>query len=347
MSPFIQQVKEFFPKLQREERIELIQLVETGAQSDADFIIMMILSVSLASLGLLEGSTAVIIGAMIVAPLMGPLVAAGLALVQGNVLLFKKGLSVTAIGILLGLVVSLIFGVLNPGFEPSLEIEARGEPDLLDLCIAFASGMAAAYASGRSKVATTLAGVAIAAALVPPLAVVGIALTNDRLLIASNASILLVTNLVAIILGAAVIFRLFGVHETLHGRRMPLWARASVMVLMIIVAFLSAPLLQRLSAERRAGSNRPLICPVSPALRYAVNKHISEWPGVELITIGRNSVEPQAGITIIMMSAKELPQEFESRLKQVVWDIRSDRPALRIFSLKSAREYSEKPTPES
>jgi uncharacterized hydrophobic protein (TIGR00271 family) len=347
MSPFMQKIKEFFPKLQREERKELIQRIETGAQSDADFIIMMILSVSLASLGLLEGSTAVIIGAMIVAPLMGPLVAAGLALVQANVRLFKKGLVVTTIGLLLGLVVSLVFGVLNPGFEPSLEIEARGEPDLLDLGIAFASGMAAAYASGRSKVATTLAGVAIAAALVPPLAVVGIALTNDRLLIASNASILLITNLVAIILGAAMVFRLFGVHETVRGRRTPLWARGALLGLIIIIAFLFAPLLQRLSAERRAGSNRPLICPVSPALRVAVNKHINEWPGVELITIGRNSVEPEAGITIIMMSAKELPHEFESTLKQAVWDIRRDRPILRIFSLKSAKEYIEEPTPES
>jgi uncharacterized hydrophobic protein (TIGR00271 family) len=186
-----------FPRLDREERLELKERLEAGARSDWDYLMMMGLAAVLASLGLLQGSTAVVIGAMLVAPLMGPLVAAGLALVQGNVRLFQTGLSSTAIGLGVGLGVSLLAGAINPGYEPSLEIEARGQPDIFDLVIALASGMAAAYASGRPKVAATLAGVAIAAALVPPLAVIGLALTNARPFIAAYASILLLTNLVA------------------------------------------------------------------------------------------------------------------------------------------------------
>ena len=77
-----------FPKLDRGGRLELIERLEAAARGDADFIVMMALAATLASLGLLQDSTAVVIGAMLVAPLMAPLVAAGLALVQGNVRLF-------------------------------------------------------------------------------------------------------------------------------------------------------------------------------------------------------------------------------------------------------------------
>ena len=157
-----------FPKLDRDGRIELFGRIETGAQGGVDYVVMMMLSSSLASLGLIEGATAVVIGAMLVAPLMGPLIGAGLALVQGNLRFFRKSIGVTFVGIGIALAVSACIGLINPGFEPSLEIEARGTPDLFDLAIAFVSGMDAAYASGCPNVAGTLAGVAIAAALVPP-----------------------------------------------------------------------------------------------------------------------------------------------------------------------------------
>ena len=129
-----------FPTLERNERLDLVQQLEHSAQADIDFIMMMVLSTSLASLGLLADSTAVVIGAMLVAPLMGPLVAAGYSLVQGNLSLFRKSLVVTLIGLGIGFAASLIFGALNPGFEPTLEIEARGKADLLDLGIAFFPG---------------------------------------------------------------------------------------------------------------------------------------------------------------------------------------------------------------
>lgn len=76
---------------------------------------------------------------------MGPLLAAGFALAQGNLRLFREALGVSALGIFIGLAASLFIGALNPGFEPSMEIEARGDPDVLDLLIALASGMVAAY----------------------------------------------------------------------------------------------------------------------------------------------------------------------------------------------------------
>ena len=79
-----------FPTLERNERLDLVRQLEQNVQVNMDFIMMMVFSTSLASLGLLADSTAVVIGAMLVAPLMGPLVAAGHSLVQANFSLFKK-----------------------------------------------------------------------------------------------------------------------------------------------------------------------------------------------------------------------------------------------------------------
>ncbi len=327
-----------FPCLERDERLDLVHQLEQNAQANIDFITMMVLSSSLASLGLLADSTAVVIGAMLVAPLMGPLVAAGLSLVQANLSLFRRSLGVAAIGIGIGFATSLIFGALNPGFEPTLEIEARGKPDLLDLGIAFFSGMTAAYASGRSNVMNTLAGVAIAAALVPPLAVVGIALTHGSPLISGNAAILLITNLVAIILGAAIVFRMFKIHASLQGASMPTWVRRATMLLFLSLALLIAPLMIHMIEARRTGQNRPTEYPVAPIVRQAVNEYIGYWPKVELIALSRNSVEPEAGINIILLSGENLPPEFEEGLIKVVHKARGDEPVVRIFPVLSARQ---------
>ena len=84
-----------FPNLEHDQRLDLVHQLEHNAQANIDFIFMMVLSTSLASLGLLADSTAVVIGAMLVAPLMGPLVAAGHSLVQRNLRLFRRSLGVT------------------------------------------------------------------------------------------------------------------------------------------------------------------------------------------------------------------------------------------------------------
>jgi uncharacterized hydrophobic protein (TIGR00271 family) len=147
-----------FPLLERQDRVALAERINNSSSANVDFVMMMTLAAALASLGLMQGSTAVVIGAMLVAPLMGPLLGAGLAVTQSNLKLFRDSFIAIGIGVGIGFGVSLLVGLLNPGYEPSLEIEARGNPDLFDLAIAFASGMVAAYAQGRPNVASTLAG---------------------------------------------------------------------------------------------------------------------------------------------------------------------------------------------
>jgi len=335
-----------FPRMERDDRLELQARLGAGAIVDRDYLMMMTLSATLASLGLLQGSTAVVIGAMLVAPLMGPLVAAGLALVQGNAQLFRTGIRSTAIGIGLGFVVSLLVGTINPGYEPSLEIEARGDPDLLDLVIAFASGVAAAYASGRPKVAGTLAGVAIAAALVPPLAVVGIALTNARPFIGAYASILLLTNVVAIILGAAVAFAMLGVSVPRDERPTRDWVRRALTALIAGGILLSAPLLMKVLEKRRVGQSRPLSYPVAGRVRAAVYEYLAEWPKLEVIRMSRSSVEPHAAAHIVILSPGELPPGVEAGLIRTVQEVRGDEAPVSVYPVMSARSRDGSSTAE-
>jgi uncharacterized hydrophobic protein (TIGR00271 family) len=332
-----QRIYDFFPTLERGERKKLVERISIGADGGVDFTVMMLLAATLASLGLLQGSTAVVIGAMLVAPLMGPLVAAGLALTQGNLTLFRSALSVSVSGIFLGLGVSLFLGAMNPGFEASMEIEARGNPDVLDLGIAFASGMVAAYAMGRPNVSGTLAGVAIAAALLPPLAVVGIGLTNDEMIIAGNATILFVTNLVAIILGAALIFRLLGMHVSISEAEKSRWVRRATMSFALLAVILAAPLLVNMLEKGRAGQVRPAIYPVSADVRNAVWDYIGNHPDLELIGMARHSVEPETGITLMVTTSGPLKSNVTDELIQIVRAARGDKDAIvRVFTLLEA-----------
>ena len=166
------------PQMSREERVGLFETLQSRSRWDVDFLSLMALSTAIAALGLIQGSTAVVIGAMLVAPLMTPLLSAGLALVQGNLPLLRTASRALILGFLTALVIGFALGVLSPMPSLSDELTARGQPTLLDLGIAFFSGLAAAYASARPALSAALPGVAIAAALVPPIATVGVSLSQ-------------------------------------------------------------------------------------------------------------------------------------------------------------------------
>ena len=341
-----------FPRLVRQERLELVERVEQGADGGVDYCVMMVLSTGLASLGLLQGSVAVIIGAMLVAPLMGPLIGAGLALVQGNAKLFSRSLAVTLFGMGMGFAVAFIIGLLNPGLEPSVEIEARGTPDLLDLGVALFSGFIAAYALGRTKVANTLAGVAIAAALVPPLAVVAIGLTNNRIAVALNSGILLLTNVVAIILAAALAFKMMGIRSG-DGAEVKVWVRQAFRVFLMLSILLLAPLMMHSFDRHLAGADRPLSYPVSQPVEDAVMDFVEEHPELGLIVMARDGVGRQAGITVLMVSKTPVPSSYRSDIIARVRDARKENSEVRVFflldlgdSLQEQIEESEVPEVE-
>lgn len=311
----------WLPPMDRPERQELFGRIEAGSIGGPDYYVMMLLSTALASLGLLQDSTAVVIGAMLVAPLMGPLLGAGLALVQSNAKLMRQASVVLVAGIGLALLVAFAMGLTNPAYEPTMEVEARGAPDILDLFIALASGMIAAWAQCRPAVSGSLAGVAIAAALVPPLAVVGISTSAGESGIAASAAILLATNVVSIILGAALVFRLLGVNPKHEAGSVP-WVRRAVATLALVAVALAAPLSLEALEKLRAGQRRPASYPVSRPVRESVAAFLARHPGVEVISLARDSVEPEAGTTLVLATPEPMSETFRSDLRQKIVEAR-------------------------
>ena len=332
-----------FPSLEREPRIELLERITDGAEISKDYIMLMILSTSLASLGLLQGSTAVVIGAMLVAPLMGPLIGAGMGITQGNAVLFRVSLKGVFVGVAIGFLVSLLIGLLNPGFEPSMEIEARGEPDLLDLGIAFLSGFVAAYAFANTKLASSIAGVAIAAALVPPLAAVGVALTIGQPDISLNASLLLATNIVAIILGASTAFRMLGLHKSIQADHKPKWIQIALILLGLSTVLLIVPLHEKYSAKQKIGLSKPLILPVSADTRDQVQQYLATQGNVELVTMGRSSMEPDSGVIVLLAAYGPTEKALGTNLRRIIRETRKQEIPVQIYSFKGERLDEDSP----
>jgi len=308
----------WIPRLGREDRLELTQKLDSDASWSADFSVMMGLSTALATLGLQQNSTAVVIGAMLVAPLMSPLIGVGMAVVQGNVVLFRRAAVAMGLGVLVGLAVSIAIGFATPQYEATFEIEARGEPNILDLAIALVSGMAAAYAMARPKVIATLAGVAIAAALVPPLAVVGLAVSHGRPMLSGAAAILLLTNIVAIAAGAAIVFRLMGVAGMRKGSDAPLWARRAGLVLILASCILVVPLGRSLLVQAKQGQARPLLYPVSRDVRMALRSFVEEREDLDIFLMARTSNELDLGVTVAVISESRLDDQTEAEIISIV-----------------------------
>jgi len=191
------------PQLDRQQRVDLVDRIQQSSEWDIDFIALIVLSTMIAALGLLQNSGAVVIGAMLVAPLMTPLLGMGLSLVQGNKLLVRKASRTVLLGFITAWFLGIILAILVPGSSVTSQMVMRGSPGLPDIIIAFLSGMAAVYAMGRPHLTSALPGVAIAASLVPPIATSGLATTLGNYTLATGSALLFLTNIVAIVLGGA------------------------------------------------------------------------------------------------------------------------------------------------
>lgn len=194
---------------QDEVKETFVSLKENAKLSES-FVVLMILSVLLAALGLFTNSTPVIIGAMILAPLMSPIISLSMGLLRQNSDLILDSGYTLSMGVLLALLVGIIVTLFTPLTNVNSEIAARLSPTLLDLGVAIFSGIAGAYASARSEVAKSLAGVAIAVALVPPLVVSAIGIGWWEWHVFWGAFLLFLTNLVGMILAAAMTFLVLG-----------------------------------------------------------------------------------------------------------------------------------------
>lgn len=206
-----QWIKQNIPRVPPDIREKLCQELLEESQLDTNFLVLNLSSCIIATLGLLINSAAVIIGAMLIAPLMLPLRGLALGTLDTTQKLVRTSLMTLAIGTIVAIVMSgLVGGIFGlPATSFGSEILGRTQPNLADLGVAVAAGAISGFAKIRRKLSDALAGTAISVALMPPICVVGIAISQQAWQLSSGAFLLYLTNLLGITLACIIVF-IFG-----------------------------------------------------------------------------------------------------------------------------------------
>ncbi|NCA71140.1 MAG: TIGR00341 family protein [Sphingobacteriia bacterium] len=191
-------------------REELYGQITKGAQLDTNFLVLTVLSTLVAAIGLVENNVAVVIGAMVIAPLLGPNIALAFATSLGDKALTWKAAKTNGVGLGLAILLSGLIAVLLPLDLASPELLARTDVDLSGVVLGLTSG-AAAVLSLTTGLSSTLVGVMVAVALLPPAATLGMMLVSARWELALGAALLLIVNIVCVLLSAKLVFLLKGV----------------------------------------------------------------------------------------------------------------------------------------
>ncbi len=200
-------------KISQERHDIVLSDIRNGSEPEMRFYIMVAVSTMIACFGLITNSTAVIIGAMLVAPLMTPIFGIGLALIRSDKELFGKALKAEIAGVAAAVAMGIILGLVSPTFQPTPEMLARTQPQLFDLLVAVFSGFAGAYALMDEKISPALPGVAIATAIVPPLANTGLCFSVGEYGAGVGSFLLFFANFLSILLVASAAFWIFGMGD--------------------------------------------------------------------------------------------------------------------------------------
>ncbi len=198
------------PRASRIGREELLADIEGASRISSVFVAMVILSAVVAAFGLMRDNVAVVIGAMVIAPLLGPNIALSLGTTLGDVKLIRRAAVTNAVGVAIALGVGVLIGLVFR-FDPSTpEIASRLEPGLIDLVLAVAAGVAGALAF-TTGAPQAVVGVMVAVALLPPTMVLGMLLGDGQFGGAMGAATLLGTNVIAINLAGTGVFLAMGI----------------------------------------------------------------------------------------------------------------------------------------
>ncbi|MFH1346945.1 MAG: TIGR00341 family protein [Spirochaetota bacterium] len=201
-------LQQIFNNISGKEKTEAVKNLFEHSTPSSDFFLMVILSVLMATLGFLVNSSAVIVGSMLIAPILYPILGLAMGIIMSDFSLASKSFITLTKALILGVVVAagatLLFSSQFGEFTE--EILARTKPSLLYAVIGIVAGFAAAFAMVKPKLNETLPGVAISVAIVPPLAVVGIGLARLSMSVVLSSLLLFIINAIGVIFAAAIVF---------------------------------------------------------------------------------------------------------------------------------------------
>lgn len=184
--------------------------IQANALPSKTFFIMNALAAVIAGYGLLADSSAVVIGAMLVAMMLGPISGIALSFIDNRWILFRTAFTTLLLGLVMIYSIGIILGLIHINIPITSEILARTQPTIIDLMIALAGGAAGAFASISPRLSVAVVGVAVATALVPPLVASGILIAHLEWKNAANSLILVITNIIAIQISSSLVLWIAG-----------------------------------------------------------------------------------------------------------------------------------------
>ena len=219
-------------------REEIYTGVEAGARLDINYILLVIFSTIVATIGLIEDNVAVVIGAMVIAPLLGPNIALAFGTALGDKELILRSLKTNFAGMFIALALAIAIGLLWPVNIESRELMARTDVGLDGVVLALVSG-AAAILSLTTGLSSTLVGVMVAVAILPPTATLGLMIASGNYHLALGAGLLLAVNVVSVNLAAKLVLLIKGVKpRTWYDKakaRQSMWAYIIFWVIILLL----------------------------------------------------------------------------------------------------------------
>ncbi len=304
-----------------------------SAESSSNYYLLLFLSGAIATFGLLSGSSATVIGAMIVAPLMGPITGIAFALIMANRRLLKRASLSLTLGALLTIGTAAIIAQATGIESLTNEITARTQPTLLDLGVALAAGATGALAKSRRGIADALPGVAIAVALVPPLSVVGIGIAYGSPSIFLGSLLLFLTNLVGIVFSGGLVFLALRYGSVERAKR-------GMTIAIVTLVCLGIPLtlsFQDLVIKQQA--------------RRSVAKTIRQSMTFSETNIQSLSVQREGNVVVVYLDVEAMPNSISPKQVNLVRDLLSkeiDRPVtLNVGVIPIERFSSDAPSDQS
>ena len=280
-------------------RILSVLLPAQNRKTVVRFAIMLGLSVAVAVMGLSANSSAVVIGAMLIAPLMTPILTFAAAVGLGLPRRASQAGFLVVLGSLGAVAFAVLLSFLLPEVALGSEILGRTSPDIRDLVVAIAAGAAGAYATAREDASAALPGVAVAVALVPPLATTGIVLQAGRTDLAEGSILLFLVNLLAIVVSALLVFVMTGVVPTirlcLRSRKLSLIVVATVALMVMIGIPLTA---------------RSIAAAEESAARNDVRAEVDRWLGNAALEVDDLDVVGQT-VTVALIGSEPPPLAFD------------------------------------
>lgn len=292
-----------------QDREETRRGVTDGARLSVNYLLMNAAATLIAGYGLLSNSEAVIIGAMLIAMLYGPILAIGLAFAELDGRLLGRALAAEVAGAVWVFCIGLLLGLVHSRIPVTEQMLARTSPNILDMMIALVGGAAGAYATAAPRVSSAVVGVAIATALCPPLTACGILVAHGYPRLALGAFILFFTNLTAIAAAAMAVFLAMGYRARRLAGAKPTWvARAAPVVILVS---LGGYLLDafRLSIEDVS---------LRGTIQAALEADISGQPGARVIEVRLSREGTRRVATAVIRTPRPFSQETVARLDDTV-----------------------------